>query len=210
MKRSIQPGTCELCGQRESSAKMTRHLEACAVSHGGKGPSQELITLEFAARADPRYWIQLEVRASAKLKALDSFLRELWLECCGHLSSFAIGRDELGMNSTVGNVLGTKGQTLRYQYDFGSTTELEGRVLGTRRGSLGRAVVRILARNDALVWTCAQCENPAAIVCPFCAWDGTGVLCSGHAKEHEHAGEDAYLPVVNSPRMGVCGYTGPG
>jgi len=25
---------------------------------------------------------------------------------------------------------------------------------------------------------------------------------------HEHADEEIYLPVVNSPRMGVCGYTG--
>lgn len=210
MKRPIHPGTCELCGQRESSSKMTRHLETCAVAHDRKCPPQALITLEFEAAGDPRYWIQLEVRANASLQALDSVLRELWLECCGHMSAFSIGRDELGMRSPVGDVLHTKGLKLRHEYDFGSTTILNGRVFGTRRGSLGRAAVRLLARNDAPVWTCVHCENPASIVCPFCTEEGTGVLCPGHAKKHEHAGEDVYLPVVNSPRMGVCGYTGTG
>ena len=34
------------------------------------------------------------------------------------------------------------------------------------------------------------------------------IVCDAHAAAHEHADEEVYLPVVNSPRMGVCGYTG--
>jgi hypothetical protein len=33
--------------------------------------------------------------------------------------------------------------------------------------------------------------------------------CGAHAESEEHeCGEEALLPVVNSPRMGMCGYTG--
>lgn len=34
-------------------------------------------------------------------------------------------------------------------------------------------------------------------------------FCETHAKRHECYNLDMLLPVVNSPRMGVCGYTGP-
>ncbi len=209
MKRSIQAGTCELCGHREAKSPIIRHMETCAVAHDRKGPPLELIALEFVADGDPRYWILLEVRATAKLAAVDSALRKLWLECCGHMSAFYLGREELPMASRVGNLLGTKNQLLRHEYDFGSTTLLRGRTLGMRQGSLGRAVVRLLARNDAPPWTCGKCEKPAETVCPFCMDDGFAVFCEVHAKKHEHANEGIYLPVVNSPRMGVCGYTGP-
>jgi len=33
-------------------------------------------------------------------------------------------------------------------------------------------------------------------------------FCDAHADEHRCDGEEAILPIVNSPRMGVCGYTG--
>ena len=34
-----------------------------------------------------------------------------------------------------------------------------------------------------------------------------GWLCEAHAEKHRH--QDMFLPVVNSPRVGMCGYTGP-
>lgn len=38
-----------------------------------------------------RYWLYLEMPARATLTDLDGFLRDIWLECCGHLSAFDIG-----------------------------------------------------------------------------------------------------------------------
>ena len=37
------------------------------------------------------YWLHLEIRGNDTLKDLDYYLREIWLECCGHLSSFDFG-----------------------------------------------------------------------------------------------------------------------
>jgi hypothetical protein len=33
-------------------------------------------------------------------------------------------------------------------------------------------------------------------------------VCSDHARDHACGEEESLMPVVNSPRMGVCGYTG--
>ncbi len=199
-------GTCALCGQHVGKAKMSAHLESCAAAHDRGGASAALIGLRIKATGAPRYWIHLEIRADAKLRHLDAFLRQLWLECCGHLSAFSIGERELPMSASAGAVLGTIGATFQYEYDFGDTTALDGNVWMTRQGEIGRDPVRLLARNDSITWMCAECGSPAAVVCPYCPEDG--MFCETHGAAHEHAREEAYLPVVNSPRMGVCGYTG--
>jgi len=38
----------------------------------------------------PEYWMHLLVTADISLKKLDTFLRDIWLECCGHLSAYTI------------------------------------------------------------------------------------------------------------------------
>ncbi len=207
-KRPINSGTCGLCGQHETAARMAAHLDTCAPAHDGNGVAQILNRLRFEAEDDPRYWLLLEVRTNARLEKLDALLREVWLECCGHMSAFRMGREEVSMGSEVGVLARADRQPLHYEYDFGSTTALRAKVVSTRRGALGRAAVRVLARNDAPMWDCVKCSKPATLICPFCVERGPHVLCAAHALEHEHADEGVYLPVVNSPRMGVCGYTG--
>lgn len=187
---------------------MMAHVAACVASHDRAGPSQPLIIFRVDAVYDARYWVYVEARANATLRHLDSFLRNLWLECCGHLSAFYVDRRELAMSATAGITFRSARDKFRYEYDFGSTTSLTGQVLSTRHGSIGRAAVRLLARNQPLVWSCAQCAVPATTVCTYCLDTDECLLCDTHAKAHEHAGEGVYLPVVNSPRMGVCGYTG--
>lgn len=91
---SRQPrGQCAYCGYESTRAAMTRHLEKCprrqeriaAAAQGGAKPDT-LYHLRAQDAHDKRFWLDLEVRGSAKLQALDSYLRAIWLECCGHLS----------------------------------------------------------------------------------------------------------------------------
>ncbi len=214
-------GICELCGARQSKAGIMAHLCKCLAEGGPlKGSPSELLQLRVQAKGSSVYWIDLEVRREARLKALDDFLRRVWLECCGHLSAFHINGvtysvvvdRELGaalsrsMNCRIGDVL-TVGERFRHEYDFGSTTELTGQVWGLREGVIGRPPVRALARNEAPVWPCEVCGAPATLICGACADGEIGFCCDQHADQHG-CGEEAMLPVVNSPRMGVCGYTG--
>jgi hypothetical protein len=165
------------------------------------------------------YWLQVEATADATLDDLDALLRETWLECCGHLSAFRLGErrfspecevegweDEEPTTISLGKLL-APGRELEYEYDFGSTTALTIRVAGERIGRPPERVA-ILARNDPPAITCNECGAAATRVCGQCVWGDRGWLCGRCARRHE-CGKESLLPVVNSPRVGVCGYEGP-
>jgi hypothetical protein len=99
------------------------------------------------------------------------------------------------------------GQKGTYDYDFGSTTRLMVERTGGREGRIGKLFVRLLVRNDPLPWLCGTCSAPATLICCAHDDDGSPFVCDAHEANHECA-DEMFLPVVNSPRMGVCGYAG--
>ena len=185
---------------------MARHVASCPASHDAPGQPTSLLQLRVEAAGDPRYWLYVEAGTEATLRQLDALLRRVWLECCGHMSAFYVGHRELAMHSKLRAALGRKGQTFLYEYDFGSTTTLSGHVLRTRQGSLGPKTVRLLAQNDPMPWGCDECGQLATVVCPLCIDSGPCLFCEKHAQQHPCAEDEVYLPVANSPRMGVCAY----
>lgn len=54
---------------------------------------------------------------------------------------------------------------------------------------------------------CHLCGKPATQVWVEGRYSDEGWLCDGCVAAEDYDGE-ILLPVVNSPRMGVCGYTG--
>jgi hypothetical protein len=200
-------GKCLLCEYEGPQAQVIRHLEKCAGKLDQQGRVGPVVRLRFEAAGDPRYWIYVDARADAALAQLDRLLRSVWLECCGHMSAFQVGPTEPSMRSKVKQVFHARGLKFSYEYDFGSTTALKGQVCGVREGSLGGDAVRLVARNNPLPWVCAECGAPATRICCACIEeDDECLFCEPHAN-HSHD-DDYLLPVVNSPRMGVCGYTG--
>lgn len=99
-----------------------------------------------------------------------------------------------------------KGDVFHFTYDFGSSTDLQLKVVGERQGSLKKGKVHLLARNMPPELLCG-CGRPAQYVCTECRWDDDGFLCESCTEEHA-CGTEFLLPVVNSPRMGVGGYMG--
>lgn len=115
--------------------------------------------------------------------------------------------DEKHMEVPIGKVV-HPGDQFAYEYDFGSSTWLKGRVLAGLLPPFREQKIHLLARNEPPDLHCARCEKPATQVCSQCLWDGAGTLCDACAKEHD-CGEEMLLEAVNSPRLGVCGYSGP-
>jgi len=150
----------------------------------------------------------LKVASNAKLEVLDQFLRDIWLECCGHLSAFRYEGTELAMRRELKDML-RPGMELLHEYDFGTTTELLVKVVGRYEGPMEKnKPVEILSRNEAPEIPCDECGKALAVeICTECQWEGGGWLCQPCAESHE-CSEEMFLPVVNSPRTGVCGYTG--
>jgi hypothetical protein len=116
---------------------------------------------------------------------------------------FGFGPPPQPMTATLASVL-PPGSRFDYEYDFGSTTALTGRVVG-RVASPGGEIA-LLARNAPLSWTCNTCGKKPSGICPGCGQ----VSCKRCENKPCGCGERwaEPLPIVNSPRMGVCGYTG--
>ncbi|MGA9097760.1 MAG: hypothetical protein WB392_02375 [Methanotrichaceae archaeon] len=228
MTRESSNGTCCFCGSCFAKSTMARHLKACKArakeneESAAKGVAvakdsaiRTIIHLQVDGRYSPMYWMHIEIPENATLKDLDNFLRQTWLECCGHLSSFEIaGRTfisekmepgDRSMKVALGKVI-APGMKFDHIYDFGTSTELSLKFVSAREGFAQDKAVRILARNDPPDIRC-ECGKPATAVCCQCICEGTGWVCDECAKKHE-CGEDMLLPVVNSPRVGMCGYTG--
>lgn len=221
-------------------ARQQANEEALA---GSKKKPKTLYHLVVAGRYATDYWMHLEVDGSKALADLDTFLRATWLECCGHLSQFMIGNvyytderyeeppmmsfDIPGLEDTglfrriehrsirtkLSDVL-EPGLRLRHEYDFGTTTELDIKVIGQREGILKDKWLDVMVRNDPPDIQCEHCgRKPATVVCTFCIWgDEEAWLCADCKTQHQcylEEGDDyMFLPVVNSPRVGMCAYTG--
>lgn len=229
---SIQTrGACAFCGREMTRGGLSRHLRACvkrqeaqAEAEKSSRQRQKLYHLQVQDAWSGAYWLHLEMRGDATLKDLDFYLREIWLECCGHLSAFEIGvisytqifKDDMGwgkdrsMNVRV-EALFAPGMEIPYEYDFGSSTDLVIKVVDVREGKpLTEHPIVLMARNEAFKPTCMVCGQPATEMCTECLYgrdDRRCELCAEHAAEHEH--DEMLMPIVNSPRVGVCGYEGP-
>lgn len=229
-------GFCKYCGKEYTAGGILRHLPACPVrrkrleEEKGKNACGYYM-LSVKGKWDKTYWIILEISENATLENLDRFLRDIWLECCGHLSAFTIegiqyeiqpnedwfwGAPPKSMKYKLKTVLYPEAKFF-YEYDFGSTTELELRVVGYRTGRQKKEKITLLSRNNPPEILCGQCgKNPAQWIEEGYYFERSPFWCEEclkKAEEEEADSDEIYvpemlLPVCNSPRMGVCGYEG--
>lgn len=135
--------------------------------------------------------------------------------------------EEGGMETELGDVLGV-GEKFSYTYDFGSSSTLSLRVIAEREGVLpsdleeagededeereederNEVDIVVMARNELPALVCHICGQPASYVPSASEYDSLAedALCETHANATEYP--DELLPLVNSPRTGICGYTG--
>ena len=213
-------GNCNLCGRSFSKSGISRHLQSCRGRSEVDGQVRGF-HLALEGRDFPEYWLHLDVAGGLTLWELDKYLRDTWLECCGHLSLFRIGEalhfredreewadiDDRDMEIALSQVL-RPGIRFYHEYDFGDTTELALRVVSEGDFSGDKSGIRLLARNDPPAFACNGCGAAATEICTECVWEGEGLLCAGCVARHA-CDDEMLLPVVNSPRVGQCGYTGP-
>ena len=220
-RRSENPGTCAYCGEIITKRGVAKHLDQCSkrqealTSAAARGrPEETLWHLRVQDAYDKDFWLDLEMVGSASLDKLDKYLRAIWLECCGHLSKFTIGGwggVDVG-KARKANAIFEPGLVLRHLYDFGTTSETDIKVVEYRKGkTTTKHLIALLARNRMPEVVCQECSQPAQWLCIECLYDEdkSGYLCDEHMEEHPHENYGEPMPLVNSPRTGMCGYDGP-
>jgi hypothetical protein len=222
MSRSPESrGNCAYCGETITKRSVSKHLEACSrrqaslqAAESAHTSAETLWHLRVQDAYDKNFWLDLEMRGSSTLTQLDNYLRAIWLECCGHMSEYTIGGwsgSKVGKARKADDIF-EPGLVLRHLYDFGTTSETDIRVMDAREGKwLSRHPIALLARNLPPEITCTECDQRAEWLCMECVIEENkqGYLCQKHADEHDHQNYGGPVPLVNSPRVGMCGYSGP-
>jgi len=218
-------GSCKYCTKSISKKESLHHFLEC-------GPrvqvfekiNQKLFNDWLYIRADSSvYWIDILISKQWKLDDLDHFLRDIWLECCGHLSHFQIDNinyerfededwliegEELspGMEISLNKVLGRTTE-FSHIYDYGSTTELNLKVLDEMRYPVKKQIF-LCAQNHPPMYKCMNCNTTASQICVICHKYSCEKCIQLNIKNTCYDYEHSFLPLVNSPRTGVCGYDG--
>ncbi|PKP59265.1 MAG: hypothetical protein CVT88_05890 [Candidatus Altiarchaeales archaeon HGW-Altiarchaeales-1] len=223
MSGKMSKGKCFFCSKIFAKNAMQKHLEKCEKRKEYTGKSESRVGLKkekiynILIKGGREYQMFIEISGNKKLKDMDDFIRGIWVECCGHLSAFTIDgveyisapyeRGDRSMNVQIADVL-DRGTKFSYEYDFGTTTEIDLEIISIREGKIDNGLL-ILARNLPPEAKCCVCGKDAVNVCSQCIDEDfeNAFFCGEHGEEHE-CGEDMLLPVTNSPRMGMCGYTG--
>ncbi|MCI5167116.1 MAG: hypothetical protein D3903_13730, partial [Candidatus Electrothrix sp. GM3_4] len=131
-------GACAFCGRQMTGNGMVKHLSACpkrketlSENDQKKGKAQKLYHLKIQDAWLNDFWLHLEICGSATFKDLDSYLRLIWLECCGHLSQFSLGSgmgEEVAMDTRI-STLFQAGMMLTHIYDFGNSSDTQIKVV---------------------------------------------------------------------------------
>jgi len=200
-------GHCYICGAELGKTAMQNHIFK---EHTSAPDGEKCYMFKIEGAYNKKYWLLLDIASNKSLDALDSFLRQIWLECCDHLSAFRAGGGELDKRHKIGSLF--VGEQFIHEYDFGSTTESLITIIGETHRPKQRDAVRLIARNIPPNYECTSCGKPAQQLCMECTYDGDNdnpFFCEECFEKHgEIHDTDMALPVTNSPRIGVCGYCG--
>ncbi len=214
-------GGCTYCGAEIAKNAARKHLSSCpqrqaviAQAEQGQSKRDTLYYLRVQDAWRGEFWLDLEMRGSSTLQDLDSYLRGIWLECCGHMSEFSFKaglEDGIPMSRRISAVLAPDTE-LTHIYDFGTTSETCIKVIETRKGATTtQRPIALMMRNVMPDATCIECGEPAMYLCMECLIeaDEWGTLCKTHSETHPHDDYGEPILLVNSPRLGMCGYEGP-
>jgi Plasmid pRiA4b ORF-3-like protein len=221
-EKLISEGKCVYCEETLTKQGISKHLNGHLTKIAKEKPETNR-AFHLRIQADA-YFLNVLMDAEACLEDLDVFLRAIWLECCGHMSSFEekgkqYDHDWSDEESNFGEDMEVPlhevlrvGQKLKYEYDFGSTTQLEVNVLSEHKVAVPDGL-QLLSRNEPLKLMCATCgKKPAKKICSLHGWDAPSMFCAACATKHKKVCPDAadysLMSIVNSPRTGVCAYDG--
>ena len=214
--QKVYKGICYNCGNEYAKRGMTRHLKSCRDLQKQQEQSGEkdYLLMRVQGKYNKRYFLYLDIKEKTTMDDFDQFLRDIWLECCGHLSGFYINgqnytfypfmheRAKNNPKNKIKNVL-ENDTKYEYKYDFGTTTGLEVEIISKRSGQDREHLIEVVARNILSDIECDECGAKAKWFCQ--SYDCFPYYYCDDCVE-ENKGEFGAVPFINTPRLGACGY----
>ena len=201
---------CNICHKFFAKNSIQRHIGSCSKKYvESRGGNKSSYLLKIYDKYMTDYFLHVLISEDAQLIHLDTFLRDIWLECCGHMSAFRQGHNELEMDDRAECLTHVK--KTDYTYDFGSSTNLIIEFKKEFKGSQEH-LIKLMARNGEIKADCHRCEKKQAkYICTECMYNGDEVIfCEDcvvlHTKKYHNDENYMISNFVNSPRTGVCAY----
>lgn len=88
-------GKCRICNKEFLGKEIKKHIKSCSANIKGNVDS-----FLVKASAGP-FWVYFSAPKNKKLSDIDQFLRDLWLECCGHLSAFELNKKNISQTIAI-------------------------------------------------------------------------------------------------------------
>lgn len=181
-------GKCYYCGKSINTRTAKRHIKSC-IKRLEKVEESKIQSRSFKEKFILKitekyrkdiYALYIAIDAMASLEDLDVFIRRVWVECCNHLSSFRINNENYYSDSKMFNSqilydeeentyheklfdLLEEGTKFTYEYDFGSTTQLDIEVVEVFDAGDSLPAIEILARNNPI----GNSNSPRDGVCGY-------------------------------------------
>lgn len=212
MKLKVE-GKCRICEKSFSGSGISRHI----TNELKKAPVGKNAYYHLKITGGP-YFLHLLASDKLDMGELDDFLRDIWLECCGHLSDFIIPgyEPDFSFDNKPPEIMGkslkevmSKGFKCKYVYDWGSSTELEIVTVAEYALAFQTKDIVLLSRNAPFDEKCNICQKDAEFISLEAMYEiDNPFYCEDCTEKRSFPySEEMCLPVTNSPRMGVCGYT---
>ncbi|MBU4141464.1 hypothetical protein KKE99_01165 [Patescibacteria group bacterium] len=201
-------GQCKFCQQDFSKRQIAAHLDVCSKRKEDKNIKN--LRLRVVDPYMKNFWLIVEVNERANFNDLDNLIKDVWVECCGHLSLFGDYQNEVSKKKIIADILKPK-DSIGYIYDFGSSTELTVEALEYSNHQLiGKKNIELVARNYLPPSDCVKCGRQATYVCVYCCESEPALVCDKCAEKYHNEDDkktDHCVALIsNSPRSGVCGY----
>ena len=175
-------GKCYYCKKELTERTIKRHIKNCPVMSrvieekmNNSTTSRDQFIISLKDKYSPKvYSIYISIDANLQLHHLDQFIRNIWVECCGHLSVFYINGHSYADNSNKMNEMNVYLKDVlndelkfEYEYDFGSTTSLILEVVDILIVPKTFTQIEIIARNKESVVEGIYYNSPRDGVCAY-------------------------------------------
>lgn len=146
MNQLKSEGECLYCKEKFLKAGINRHLQKHLADKAktGKPGKSFLIKLETNPKwGSSPYFLSLWADGEATIGDIDDFLRSIWLDCCGHMSSFTNPKNQEKARRSMWDLFEAEDLLAK-----GKTKEYE-KMMEEANGEIpkGRKVKAALARN---------------------------------------------------------------
>lgn len=208
---------CKICNQKFTERGLKKHIIKCIPTTIYNGIYMRLYGEKKIKVNDEtiikKYWVYIVVPLDYTLHKLDSVIRNIWVECCNHLSEFIVSKDnkiniyiysnheqeDKDINQQINLLDVIKNKELVYHYDFDNTTKINIEILDIITNKKNNENILLINRNNEVDINCSNCNNSSNKICSIC----NKINCCYNSCMCDNK---TLLPLLNSPRMGTCCY----